>query len=454
MLDELSVVSNDDDQFKANPTVIKILGCGGGGSSAVKRLIEAGVHDVEYVVLNTDLQALHSHPAPTRLAIGQKLTGGRGAGGNPDVGEAAAREDTEAIKNIINGSHMVVITAGMGGGTGTGSAPIVAQLAKESGALTVAVVTTPFDFEGPIRMKRALAGIAKLREHVDSIIVIPNQQLLKTDGRKLSFDQAYIMADEVLCSGIQGITQLITRECRPNLDFADVTSVLKDQGETILGVGHGEGENRVVDAAQAAISNPMLVDCQIDGATKILVNILSNGDLSIEQVDEIISNIRASASKDVEVFYGCITDPDMGDKISVTLIATGFKKGFDDDEDLDSVSEINSKETKDVVDYADFERVLKGDSNKAERKFEDEQPAPVSRPSSINIDSSSLFNFDEDQNSQPEEAGEVHTEPQRPVSSIDRIPDGYKIDPKDRNVPARWRQQLSREVNLSELDLD
>lgn len=449
MLDGLSVLSNDDDQFKANPTVIKIIGCGGGGSSAVKRLIEAGITDVEYVVLNTDLQALHSHPAPNRLAIGQKLTGGRGAGGNPAVGEAAAKEDTEAIKNIITGSHMVVITAGMGGGTGTGSAPIVAQLAKESGALTVAVVTTPFDFEGPVRMKRALEGIEKLRGHVDSIIVIPNQQLLKTEGRKLNMDQAYIMADEVLCSGIQGITQLITRECRPNLDFADVTSVLKDQGETILGVGRGEGENRVVDAAQAAISNPMLADCQIDGASKILVNIQSNGDLSIEEVDEIINNIRASASSNVEVFYGCLKDPDMGDKISVTLIATGFNKGFEEGENLDSAVSSPEKESN-MVDFNEFESVLSGGkSQEKPSAAEEEKPVFNRKVSSISIDTAGLFGRDE-----PEEEPAPAAESSPVRSSIDRIPEGYKVDLNDKKVPARWRQNLNREINLSKLDVD
>ena len=449
MLDGLSVVSNDDDQFKANPTVIKILGCGGGGSSAVKRLIEINATDVEFYVLNTDQQALHNHPAPNKIAIGQKLTGGRGAGGNPDIGEKAAIEDIERIREAVQGANMVVITAGMGGGTGTGSAPIAAQVAKEAGILTVAVVTTPFEFEGRVRMRRALEGIEKLRASVDSIIVIPNQQLIKTEGKNLTYDQSFIMADEVLCSGIQGITQLITKEGRPNLDFADITSVLKDQGETILGMGTAEGENRVVDAAQAAISNPMLADCQIDGATKLLVNITSNGQLTMGEVDEIINCIRASADKEVEVFYSCLKEPDMGEKISVTLIAAGFNKGFEDGTNLEAQSSVAAAD-RTLVDRDEFESILSG-GRMPEKPVQDEVPSPssVNKVSAINIDTMSLFGNEEE----PEEEKD---EPvmKKEVSSIDRIPEGYKIDPKDKTVPARWRQQLSSQINLSQLDVD
>ncbi|MCI5524202.1 MAG: cell division protein FtsZ, partial [Spirochaetia bacterium] len=220
MLNGLAVV-NDEEEFKANPTVIKIIGCGGGGSSSVRRMIESGVSDVQFIVVNTDTQALRKSPeAAAKIAIGQKLTGGLGAGGNPQVGENAAKEDTDAINNIIEGANMVIITAGMGGGTGTGSAPVVAGLAKAAGALTVAVVTTPFDFEGPVRMQHALEGIKKLRENVDSLIVIPNEQVMKTESKKLNFREAFMLADEVVCQGVQGISEIITRPGEINLDFA------------------------------------------------------------------------------------------------------------------------------------------------------------------------------------------------------------------------------------------
>ncbi|MBP5752539.1 MAG: cell division protein FtsZ, partial [Treponema sp.] len=296
---ELSVENNAGTALHApSPTVIKIVGCGGGGSSAVNRMVEAGVSDVEFVVLNTDMQALQISKAQTRLPIGQELTGGLGAGGNPEVGENAAMEDKERIADVLSGADMVIITAGMGGGTGTGSAPIVAQIAHDQGALTVAVVTTPFEFEAAIRMEYAMAGLQKLRENVDSLIIIPNQQIMKIVGndKKLSYKQAFRLADDVLCQGVQGITEIITKPGVVNCDFADVKTVMVGQGDAILGVGFAYGENRAVEAAQNAITNPMLENRHIDGASNILVNITSAEDLAMVEVEEVISTITASAN--------------------------------------------------------------------------------------------------------------------------------------------------------------
>ncbi|MDE6736154.1 MAG: cell division protein FtsZ, partial [Treponemataceae bacterium] len=244
----------------ANPTVIKVIGCGGGGSNAVNRMIDAHIQNVDFIVLNTDLQALSKSKAPNRIQIGQKVTGGLGAGGKPAVGEQAAQEDTETIKNILKGANMVFVTAGMGGGTGTGSAPIVARIARELGALTVGVVTTPFSFEGSMRMRQAQEGIKKLHEEVDSLIVIPNQQLFKIVDKKLPIREAFLLADDVLRQGVQGISSIITQSGEVNTDFADVMTAMKDQGDAILGVGIGEGDNRAVDAATAAINNKLLED--------------------------------------------------------------------------------------------------------------------------------------------------------------------------------------------------
>lgn len=355
---ELSVVNETGSALSAaSPTVIKIVGCGGGGSSAVNRLIDSGVENVEFVVLNTDLQALNVSKAEKRIAIGQKLTGGLGAGGNPQVGENAAKEDTELITNIVKGADMVIVTAGMGGGTGTGSAPIVANIAREQGALTIAVVTTPFGFEGPVRMRYAEDGLKKLREQVDSLIVIPNQQVMKVAGvdKKLSYREAFRLADDVLCQGVQGISDIITKTGDVNIDFADVKSVMKGQGEAILGVGVGEGEKRALDAAQAAISNPMLENRQIDGAKNILINITSSGDLAMSEVEEIVKNVSGNASKDVQIYWGQVFDPNMGDKISVTVIATGFNS---EQEEEKNVASENSSVDDNVMDYGEFEKAL------------------------------------------------------------------------------------------------
>ena len=262
---DFSVINESGTALDAvSPAVIKVIGCGGGGSNAVNRMIDADIANVDFIVLNTDVQDLNRSKAETRIAIGRKVAKGLGAGGNPKVGEEAAEEDKEAIANLLEGTDMIFITAGMGGGTGTGSAPVVARIARSLGVLTVGVVTTPFEFEGPVRMRQAREGISRLHENVDSLIVIPNQQLLKVVDKNMPIRQAFLVADDVLRQGVEGISNIITKPGDVNRDFTDVKNTMLGQGEAILGVGHASGENRAVDAATKAIKNPLLEDTSID----------------------------------------------------------------------------------------------------------------------------------------------------------------------------------------------
>ena len=315
-----------------NPTVIKVIGAGGGGSNAVNRMMECNVQYVDFIVANTDVQALNYSKAPMKLAIGSKLTGGLGAGGKPDVGEKAAMEDTEIIANAVRGAHMVFITAGMGGGTGTGSAPVIAKIARDQGALTVGIVTKPFTFEGRAKMRTAEEGIEKLRQNVDTLVVIPNQHLLNLVDSKQTIKDAFVMADDVLRRAVQGIADIITKNGLVNIDFADVRSTMAGQGDALMGVGTGSGENRAVDAATNAINNPLLEDSHIEGATRILVNIYAAEMPSTVEVNDIMEIVTANANPDVETIHGITvdeTDESMKDKITVTVIATGFPKDAD-----------------------------------------------------------------------------------------------------------------------------
>lgn len=308
----------------ANPTVIKVIGVGGGGSNAVNRMIESGIKNVEFIVANTDLQALSASYARQKLGIGSKLTGGLGAGGKPEIGERAAEEDIETIENVLKDADMVFVTAGMGGGTGTGAAPIIAKIAKDQGALTVGVVTKPFDFEGRAKMRLADEGIRRLRDEVDTLIVIPNQHLLRIVDKKTPVKQAFAVADDVLRQGVQGISDLITQPGEVNIDFADVRTTMQGRGDAILGVGAGSGDSRAIDAATSAINNPLLEDSHIEGAKNILINITGGETLSLAETEEIIDTIRQTADPDVELIYGQGIDPLLGDMVTVTVIATGF----------------------------------------------------------------------------------------------------------------------------------
>ena len=307
-----------------SPTVIKVVGVGGGGSNAVNRMIAMGLKNVSFVAINTDQQALHSSNAETRLAIGTKLTGGLGAGGIPEIGEKAALEDQERVQGMLKGSDMVFITAGMGGGTGTGAAPIVAKVARQLGALTVAVVTKPFDFEGKRKMQLAEEGIAKLRQEVDTLITIPNQHLLKIAEKRTPIREAFFMADEVLRQGVQGISDLITEPGEINIDFADVRTIMKGKGDALMGIGIGTGDNRATDAATNAISNPLLEDARVEGAKGILVNVTGGFDFSLAEFEEVMKIITANADDDAQIIPGTAILESMNDRIRVTVIATGF----------------------------------------------------------------------------------------------------------------------------------
>ncbi|MGO9412123.1 MAG: cell division protein FtsZ [Spirochaetia bacterium] len=307
-----------------SPTIIKVVGVGGGGSNAVNRMIAMGLKNVSFVAVNTDQQALHSSNAETRLAIGTKLTGGLGAGGIPEIGEKAALEDEERLQTLLKGSDMVFITAGMGGGTGTGAAPIVAKVARQIGALTVAVVTKPFDFEGKRKMQLAEEGIGKLRQEVDTLITIPNQHLLKIAEKRTPIREAFFMADEVLRQGVQGISDLITEPGEINIDFADVRTIMKGKGDALMGIGMGAGDNRATDAATSAISNPLLEDARVEGAKGILVNVTGGYDFSLSEYEEVLKIITANADDDALIISGTSVVESMNDRIRVTVIATGF----------------------------------------------------------------------------------------------------------------------------------
>jgi len=304
--------------------VIKVVGVGGGGTNAVSRMVDAGLRGVEFIAANTDAQALAMCDADIKLNIGHESTKGLGAGANPDVGLAAASESRDDIKEALKGADMVFVTAGEGGGTGTGAAPVIAEIAKnEIGALTVGVVTRPFDFEGSQRGRQAIEGIERLREVVDTLIVIPNEKLLAVVERRTSMLDAFREADNVLRQGVQGITDLITIPGLINLDFADVRTIMQDAGSALMGIGTANGENRAADAAKAAISSPLLEE-SVDGATGILLNITGGKDLGLFEVNDAAEIIQNEADANANIIFGAVIDEGMSDDVRVTVIGTGF----------------------------------------------------------------------------------------------------------------------------------
>ena len=314
--------------------VIKVVGIGGGGVNAVNRMIEVGLKGVEFIAVNTDAQALLMSDADVKLDIGRELTKGLGAGANPEVGRQAAEEHREEIEEMLKGSDMVFITAGKGGGTGTGGAPVVAEIAKSLGALTIGVVTRPFAFEGRQRSQKAEMGIAALKEKVDTLIVIPNDRLLDVGTATTSVLEAFRMADEVLLQGVQGITDLITTPGLINLDFADVKTVMTDAGSSLMGIGQARGEGRAEDAARSAISSPLL-EASIDGARGVLLNIAGGSDLGLFEVNEAASLVTKAAHPDANIIFGAVVDDTLGDEVRVTVIAAGFDRwGQRDAEEL------------------------------------------------------------------------------------------------------------------------
>lgn len=306
-----------------SPAQIKVVGVGGGGQNAVNRMIAEGLSGVEFIAINTDQQALMLSHAPVRVRVGDKVTRGLGAGGNPELGEKAAEESSDELYSLLKGADMVFITGGMGGGTGTGAAPVIARISKELGALTIGVVTKPFSFEGTPRMRSAESGIEKLKEHVDTLIVIPNDRLLAIVDKRASLQQSFRTADDVLRQGIQGISEVITTPGLINLDFADVRATMSEGGAALMAVGTASGEGRARTAAEQAISSSLL-DVTIDGARGILFNITGGPDMSLFEVNEAASLIKSAAHPDCNVIFGAVVDEGMKDQIRITVIATGF----------------------------------------------------------------------------------------------------------------------------------
>ena len=304
---------------------IKVIGVGGAGNNAVNRMIEAGIKGVEFIAVNTDRQALQKSKAGTKIQIGEKVTRGLGAGANPDIGAQSAEENKSEIAETLRGADMVFVTAGMGGGTGTGAAPIVAQAAKEMGILTIGVVTKPFTFEGKKRLSQAERGIESLKGKVDSLVVIPNDKLLQIIDRKTSIIEAFKMADDILRQGVQGISDLIAIPGLVNLDFADVKTIMLNTGMAHMGIGRASGENRAEDAAKQAVQSPLL-ETSIEGARGVIINITGGENLGLHEVNTAAELVQRSVDPEANIIFGTVTDPDMGDEIQITVIATGFEK--------------------------------------------------------------------------------------------------------------------------------
>ena len=320
------IMDNEDLNYMVDGTAtIKVIGVGGAGNNAVNRMVEAGIKSVEFIAVNTDRQALNMSKANSKIQIGEKLTRGLGAGANPDIGAQAAEESKAEIAEILKGADMVFVTAGMGGGTGTGAAPLVAATAKELGILTIGVVTKPFTFEGKKRLAQAERGIANLKGKVDTLVVIPNDKLLQVIDRKTSIVEAFRMADDILRQGVQGISDLIAVPGLINLDFADVKTIMLNQGMAHMGIGRASGENRAEDAEKQAIQSPLL-ETSIEGARGVIINITGGSDIGLHEANTAAELVQRSADPEANIIFGTVTDDSMGDEIQITVIATGFEK--------------------------------------------------------------------------------------------------------------------------------
>ena len=317
--------NNNNGAMMDGAATIKVIGVGGAGNNAVDRMIRCGIKGVDFIVVNTDRQVLQASKAATKIQIGEKITRGLGAGANPDIGAQSAEENKAEIAEILRGSDMVFVTAGMGGGTGTGAAPIVAQAAKEMGILTIGVVTKPFTFEGKKRLSQAERGIESLKGKVDALVVIPNDKLLQIIDRKTSIGEAFQKADEVLMQGVQGISDLITVTGTVNLDFADVKTIMLNTGMAHMGIGRASGDNRAEDAAKEAIQSPLL-ETSIEGARGVIINITGGEELGLHEVNTAAELIQRSVDPEANIIFGTVTDPSLGDEIQITVIATGFEK--------------------------------------------------------------------------------------------------------------------------------
>ncbi|MCI5538308.1 MAG: cell division protein FtsZ [Oscillospiraceae bacterium] len=328
-------------------TKIKVIGVGGGGGNAINRMVDSGVQGVEFIAVNTDKHVLMFSKADTKIQIGEKVTAGKGAGARPEIGQKAAEESMDVINDSLNGTDMVFITAGMGGGTGTGAAPVIAQMAKDKGILTVGIVTKPFNFEGRRRMAQAEDGIAELAKHVDSLIIIPNERLKLVSDEKITLVNAFNVADDVLRQGVRSIAELITVPGLINLDFADVTAIMKDAGHAHMGVGRGSGKDKAETAANAAISSPLL-ETTIKGSKGIIINITASNDIALEAVDTCCSIISDAADPDANIIFGVAFDESLDDEMVVTVVATGFgdvKNEIDEKEDSAPVFELPDEDS-------------------------------------------------------------------------------------------------------------
>jgi cell division protein FtsZ len=354
--------------------VIKVFGCGGGGGNAVKHMLENRVEGVEFICANTDAQALRSVNATTALQLGNGITRGLGAGANPEIGRQSALEDREKIAEMLKGSDMVFITAGMGGGTGTGAAPVVAEIAKDLGILTVAVVTKPFPFEGRRRMKVATEGMNELRQHVDSLITIPNEKLLGVLGKNVTLVDAFAEANNVLLNAVQGVADLIVRPGTINLDFADVRTVMSEMGMAMMGSGRASGENRAQRAAEMAIRSPLLEDVDLHGARGILVNVSAGVDLGLNEFTEVGDTIEEFASEDATVVVGTVIDPELEDEIRVTVVATGIGEVVAQPVTKPKVAVDNTRRADGSVDYKKLERPAVTRAAEESKPVEREQP--------------------------------------------------------------------------------
>jgi len=342
---------------KERPVSIVVIGTGGGGSNAVDGMIDSGIKGVKFVAVNTDIQSLRNSKAETKIQIGSELTEGMGAGGIPEIGERAALEDREEIARVLSGADMVFVTAGMGGGTGTGSAPVIAEIARSQGALTVAVVTKPFDYEKRYRMDVAERGIAVLREKVDTLIVIPNQRLINNVERKTSIRDAFRRANDILRQGVQGISDCIIETGLINIDFADALTVMKDQGDALMAIGCGGGENRVDEAVSSVLDNPLLEDISIKGATRVLIYVAGSDDLPIIEYEDIVKRITADVDPEANIISGMYLDQNLGDSIRVTVIATGFNARNEQEPQPETVSQMNTKKSE-IISNNEFNTII------------------------------------------------------------------------------------------------
>ncbi|WP_338214657.1 cell division protein FtsZ [Companilactobacillus muriivasis] len=381
------------DSTQNKGAVIKVIGVGGAGGNAVNRMVEAGIKGVQFIAANTDVQALENSNAETKIQLGPKLTRGLGAGSNPEVGQKAAQESEEAIKEALEGADMIFVTAGMGGGTGTGAAPIVANIAKESGALTVGVVTRPFAFEGSKRSRFAADGITELKKDVDTLVLISNSKLLEIVDKKTPMSEAFSIADDVLRQGVQSISDLITSPGFVNLDFADVKTVMSDQGSALMGIGQANGENRITEATKKAISSPLL-EVSIDGAKQVLLNITGGPDLSLFEAQDAAQIVSEQATSDVNIIFGTSIDDTLGDQVKVTVIATGVE------------TEESKKREPSRRPLNNPRATLDNNKNKADNDNNNGQPKSASQPQQPSNDPLAAWDINRDAAKQNNVSGE------------------------------------------------